>query len=182
MGKQHLSYDQQRLTIFPKNDCALTTEVDTGDLLLLETVPGMRYRGRRKHQDETAAREYCRNVVEAHANGSLDQPVLAQLAGMDATQILQFQHSLRFITEAEFVCINWKSPLGTGQNGRVFTATWKKPRGVLVTPSEEKDVLDVVLKEVIPHQGSAGESLKKLLKEVCEMALTQRFLSSIIRV
>ncbi|KAF5720072.1 Ypk2p [Fusarium mundagurra] len=148
------------------NDCALTAKDGTGHLVLLETIPGIRYRSRRKHQDEAAARQYFRNVVEAHANGSLDQPILADLAGIDATQILQFQHSLRFITEDEFINIVWKSPLGAGQNGKVFKATWKKPRGILVRPSEEKDVLDVVLKEVLPRQGSAEQPSKKLLKEL----------------
>ena len=151
-----------------QNDCALTAEDGTGHLLLLETIPGMRYRSRRKHQDETAARQYFRNVVEAHANGSLDQPILASLTGIDAMQILQFQHSLRFIMEDEFISIDWKSPLGTGQNGRVFKATWRKPRGILVRPSHEKDVLDVVLKEVLPRQGSSEDPLKKLIKEVCD--------------
>ncbi|KAF3000080.1 hypothetical protein E8E13_002178 [Curvularia kusanoi] len=148
------------------NDCALTAEEGTGHLLLLETVPGMRYRSRRKHQDETTARQYFRNVVEAHANGSLNQPVLANLAGVDATQILHFQHSLRFITADEFLSIDWTSPLGAGQNGRVFKATWRTPRGILVRPSNGKDVLDVVLKEVLPRQGSSEEPLKKLFKEL----------------
>jgi hypothetical protein len=161
-----------------KNDCALTAKDGTGHLVLLETIPGMRYRSRRKHQDKAAARQYFRNVVEAHVNGSLDQPILADLAGIDVTQILQFQHSLRFITEDEFVNIVWKSPLGTGQNGKVFQATWKKPRGILVRPSGEKDVQDVVLKEVLPRQGSAEQPLKKLLKEVCDLSLIHRLLTS----
>lgn len=139
---------------------------DTGPLLLLETVPGMRYRSRRNHQDEKAARQYFRNMVEAHANGSLDQPILPDLAGVDAAQVLQFQHSLRFITEDELQDLDLTSPLGAGQNGKVFKATWKKPRSILVRPRDEKECVDVVLKEVIPRQGSAEEALKKLIKEV----------------
>ncbi|KAF2676869.1 hypothetical protein K458DRAFT_177448 [Lentithecium fluviatile CBS 122367] len=126
----------------------------------------MRYRSRRNHQDEKAARQYFRNMVEAHANGSLDQPILPDLAGVDAAQVLQFQHSLRFITEDELRDLDLTSPLGAGQNGKVFKATWKKPRSILVRPRDEKEVVDVVLKEVIPRQGSAEEALKKLIKEM----------------
>lgn len=135
----------------------------------------MRYRSRREHQDENATRQYFRNVVEAHANGSLDQPILADLTDIDAMQILQFQNSLRLITEGEISSIDWTNPLGVGQNGRVFKATWRIPRGILVKSSDEKDVLDVVLKEVLPRGLSAEVTLKKFLKEVCDVVSFNAF-------
>jgi hypothetical protein len=175
MGKSNLLIEYLLLIAFCKNDCAITVDNATGHVLLLETVPGMRYRSRREHQDENAARQYFRNVVEAHANGSLDQPILADLTDIDAMQILQFQNSLRLITESEISSIDWTNPLGVGQNGRVFKATWRIPRGILVRSPDEKDVLDVVLKEALPRGQSAKVTLKKFLKEVCDKVSFEAF-------
>jgi hypothetical protein len=108
---------------------------------------------------------YFRNLVEAHASGTLDAPDVREIIGLDASYQPAFKHSLRLIPEGELHDIAWERPLGKGSNGMVYSASWRKPGGVL-KPSAPSEV-EVVLKDVKSRFGTSQESRKKLIKEVC---------------
>ncbi|KAH8689276.1 kinase-like domain-containing protein [Phaeosphaeriaceae sp. PMI808] len=148
------------------NDCALTKENSGGPLLLLETIPGMRFRGRIKGQDKVAALTYFRNIVEAHANGSLEDSTIRDIVGLDASKNLQFEHSLRVIPEHQLLDIHWDKPIGQGKNGAVYAGIWHKPVGHLATTRAGERDMKIVLKDVLPRSGTSEEPLKKLLKEL----------------
>jgi hypothetical protein len=144
----------------------LTQKIEDGPLLLLETIPGLRFRSRKKHHDETSALNYFRNLVDAHANSSLDSAVIRDIIGLEASYSPLFEHSLRLIPEAQLHDISWDK-LGEGANGAVYSAVWQKPAGHLAAARAEEREVDVVLKDVLPRSGTSQDPRKKLVKEVC---------------
>jgi hypothetical protein len=149
-----------------QNDCALTQRTNDSPLLLLETLPGLRYRNREKHQDKAAALSYFRNLVEAHATDTLDSTTVRDIIGLEPGYTPLFEHSLRVVPPEQLVDIIFDKPLGKGENGAVYSAKWRKPPGQLATTNDGDRELDVVLKEVLPREGSSQDPVKKLLKEV----------------
>lgn len=126
----------------------------------------MRFRSRIKGQDKVAALTYFRNIVEAHANGSLEDSTIRDIVGLDASKNLQFEHSLRVIPEHQLLDIHWDKPIGQGKNGAVYAGIWRKPVGHLATTRAGERDMKIVLKDVLPRSGTSEEPLKKLLKEV----------------
>lgn len=132
--------------------------------MLLETIPGLRFRSRLKHQDRTASRNYFRNLVDAHATGTLSTSAIRDVLGSEGYSA-QYEHSLRVIPLQQLSEIDWTTPLGRGENGAVYAATWDRPASVLVTSTSSGPV-PVVLKEVISRKGQNHAITKKLMKEV----------------
>jgi hypothetical protein len=126
----------------------------------------MRFRGRRKYQDEVSALSYFRNLVEAHASGTLDAPDVREIIGLEASYQPAFKYSLRLIPEGQLYDIAWERPLGKGSNGVVYSASWRKLGGILKTSAPSIKV-EVVLKDVKSRFGTSKESRKKLMKEAC---------------
>lgn len=139
---------------------------DQSPLLLLETIPGMRFRSRRKYQDQNSAVVYFRNLIEAHARGALETQYLRNLLGLEATFTPVFEHSLRLIPEEELSGIEWDIPLGRGANGVVYSGIWHRPHGVLSTTNAAEYNIPVVLKDVTSRTGNSISTRKKLIKEV----------------
>ncbi|KAN0066969.1 Protein kinase-like domain containing protein [Elaphomyces granulatus] len=148
------------------NDCALTQKTADGPLLLLETIPGLRFRSRKKYQDNVAALTYFRNLVEAHATDTLDVSSVRNIIGLEPGYTPLFEHSLRVIPEEQLFNISWDEPLGEGENGAVYRAMWRKPAGHLATTRTGDQELHVVLKDVLSRRGTSQDPLKKLLKEL----------------
>lgn len=149
-----------------QNDCALTQKIANGPLFLLETIPGLHFRGRKKHQDKVAALNYFRNLVEAHATNTLDTSLVRDIIGLEPGYTPLFEHSLRVIPEEQLFDISWDKPIGAGENGAVYAAMWRKPAGHLATMKTGNQELHIVLKDVLPRVGTSREPLKKLLQEV----------------
>ncbi|KAL3460054.1 kinase-like domain-containing protein [Aspergillus heterothallicus] len=142
-----------------ENDCAITQKTTGGPILLLETIPGMRFRSRIKRQDKVAALRYFRNLVEAHAQGQPTGSAVRHLLGLEGSYKPLYAHSLRIIPEDQLYDIIWDQPLGRGMNGSVYSAMWFKPAGYLATSGEQQQ--GVVLKEVASHRSVAA-----LVKEI----------------
>jgi hypothetical protein len=134
--------------------------------LLLETIPGLRFRSRRKYQDSVAALTYYRNLVEAHAANALNIPSIRNIIGLEPDYIPLFEHSLRVIPENQLVDISWDQPIGRGENGAVYGAIWRKPVGHLATMRTGEQEIQIVLKDVLPHIRTSQDPFKKLIKEV----------------
>lgn len=132
--------------------------------MLLETIPGLRFRSRLKHQDRTASENYFRNLVDAHATGTLNMSALRDVLGPEGYSA-QYEHSLRVIPIEQLSEIDWTTPLGRGKNGAVYAATWERPASVLMTSTSSGPV-PVVLKEVISRTEQNQALTKKLMKEV----------------
>lgn len=143
----------------------MTQKTANGPLLLLETIPGLRFRSRKKHLDKVAALTYFRNIIEAKVNGTLDASTVRNIIGLETSYSPLFEHSLRVIPEDQLHDISWHELLPKGENGSVYRAVWHKPAGYLATSAGEQH-LQVVLKDVVPRLGSSQDPLKKLLKEV----------------
>jgi hypothetical protein len=144
----------------------MTRRSPDSPLLLLETLPGLRFRSRRSHQDTVAALTYFRNIVEAQASGNLDRTSVRDIIGMEPEYIPLYEHSLRVIPESQLFDVSWDEPIGTGENGAVYGAMWRKPPGHLATSKTHETELPIVLKEVIPRCGVSIDPVKKLIKEV----------------
>jgi hypothetical protein len=61
--------------------------------------------------------------------------------------------------------VNWATPIGKGDNGAVFEATWPRPLSHFMSKDKKDPDLQVVLKEVQPREKSE-DALKKFMKEV----------------
>jgi hypothetical protein len=134
-------------------------------LILLQTLPGLHFRSRWDHQDEKSGVTYFRNLVEAHAANILDVNSVRDAIGLEAEYTPLFEHSLRVIPSDQLGIgdIDWDNPLGRGDNGAVYAATWTRPPGVLTTTwSGQKQI---VLKEVRPREGEGRDTLRKFMKE-----------------
>lgn len=134
--------------------------------MLLETLPGLRFRSRRKYQDEVAALTYFRNLVEAHATDDLDRSNIRNIIGLEPEYIPIYEHSLRIIPESQLFDISWGKPIGKGEHGAVYGALWRKTPGYLATMRPDEKEVPIVLKEIIPRAGISRDPFKKLIKEV----------------
>ena len=132
-------------------------------MFLLETMPGMQFRSRMHHQGIQAALTYFRNVVEAHNVGRLHQRTVEELLG-PGNALPYFEKSLRVISPSELLDVSPK-PIGRGANGTVYQTSWQKPQGVLVTTNRGRSQVPVVLKHVLPANGSIN-ALHRLSREV----------------
>lgn len=151
-----------------QNDCAVTQQSPGTPLLLLETLPGQRYRSRNRRQDRLAALTYFRNLTEAKYWNRSPTQYLAKVLGSSAkaTDLLRYENSLRYIEESQLHDISWSEPLGRGANGAVYAATWHLPEPYLATNRRQPRIMNVVLKEVLPRAGSREDRVAKVLKEV----------------
>lgn len=135
-------------------------------MLLLETIPGLRFRARRQHQDEEAALKFFRNVVEEHRAKSMGV--------FDERNIFTYpdpwhlyENSFAMVSADELEVESWTEPLGRGQNGAVYAARWN--RAVKYLKTSDSGPLDVVLKDVIDPGCAYASSTKKFLEEVSLM-------------
>lgn len=131
---------------------------------MLETIPGLRFRGRAAKSDRATSVNHHRAMVESHTSGSLDKTHVKDLLGLEAGYTPLFEHSLKIIAEEQLSPIDWKKPLGKGANGAVYVSKWTRPKGVLST--SESGEVDVVLKMVIPNESEQTKALGKFMKEV----------------
>ena len=106
----------------------------------------MHYRSRIRNQDFRAAQQYFRNLVEAHATGSLSEQALKQVLG-PGDYAHHLDKSMTVIPQDQIVELE-HVPLGTGTNGIVYAARWERPGGVLATTKQLKGRVLVVLKEI----------------------------------
>jgi hypothetical protein len=148
-----------------QNDCALTQQSPEAPLLLLETIPGLRFRSRLKNQDRANALDHFRNLVEAHATDTLDTSIIQDILGLEGYS-LRYEHCLRIIPENQLSNIEWDKPLGRGENGVVYAATWHRPNAVLATMKTHDRTMPVVLKDIFPRKMQKQDPMKKMLKEV----------------
>lgn len=132
--------------------------------MILETIPGLRFRSRVKSQDKEAAMAYFRNIVEAHDSNTEDGISTEEIFGIQNYSPL-YKHSLRVITEMQLSDIDWDKPLGEGQNGAVYSATWQRPPGYLSTSRPIAPSMAVVLKDVKPRANTSQDASMKLLRE-----------------
>jgi hypothetical protein len=132
-----------------QNDCSLTWSPSDSKLYLLETVPGLRYPSRQKRQDKQAALRYFRNMVEAHAAGTLGDTTIQEILGTENYSPL-FEYSLRFIPSHELSLLS-ELPIGSGRYGDVYRAVWHRPEGRLATMRYRGKDMDVVLKDIFRH-------------------------------
>lgn len=110
---------------------------------------------------------YYRNIVEAHAAGTVDKSRAKELLGLEPGYTSLFEHSLKIIPASELSSpVDWRHPLGCGANGTVYTSTWNRPGGVLSTT--ERQEIEVVIKDVLPDlvRDSSSSSRSKFMKEV----------------
>lgn len=128
-----------------QNDCCLSWDAQSKQLYLLETLPGLRFRSRRKFQDEQVAQIYFRNLVEDHAAGCLVDFTMQDLLGAEHYNTT-FAHSLRYIPSDQ-ITVYPNSFLGEGRNGKVYRAKRTRPDGVLAT-SLRGQTVEVALKEL----------------------------------
>ncbi|KAF4502232.1 serine threonine kinase [Fusarium agapanthi] len=145
------------------NDCAITRS-PTGEVFVLETVPGLRFRGRAAGFDHATAIAHLRNMIESHASETLDRTYVKELLGLEPGYKPLFENSLKVIHAEQLSSVEWKRPIGSGRNGRVYTSTWKYPGGVLSTSTPSRT--EVVLKEITPNDFGVSCSLQKFMKEL----------------
>jgi hypothetical protein len=136
----------------------------------------MRFRSRIKYQDKASALAYFRNLVEAHASGTLDISPVRNLVGLEPSYSPAFEHSLRLIPEEQLSSISWQEPLGKGANGVVYSALWHRPPGILASSQQKKLDEDVVLKDVQSQTTSLQASRNRIIKEVCSSILRSFYL------
>lgn len=100
-----------------QNDCSLTVEPDTNKLYLLETIPGRQYRARQDYQNEKAALDYFRNLVEESTQNGPSNSELRELLGAD--YVPRYQGLLTFIPNQQLHDVD-PVRAGTKRLGRVF--------------------------------------------------------------
>ena len=88
-----------------QNDCCLSWDMQSGQLYLLETIPGLRFRSRQKFQDKELALLYFRNLVEEHAAGRLEDSTMQTLLGTEYFNTL-FSYSLQYIQCSQWMDIH----------------------------------------------------------------------------
>lgn len=101
--------------------------------------------------------------MEDYATGNSSYHRLKAIFGHD-NYPRQYEHSLRIIDGSDLESLDWRKPLGRGQNGVVYAAVWHKPQGVLGTVGESR--VPVVLKEVHHKVHESDDPLHSVLKEV----------------
>ena len=146
-----------------KNDCAVTVRPCDKQVFLLETVPGLQFRSRTKHQDLQAALKYFRNIIEAHHAGNLDQRPVVDFLGPENAQPY-FDKSLQIIPQTQLTKVS-SNAIGHGANGAVYAAVWDRPTGALATTKRAASQIPVVLKEILPIARGVN-TLHRLLREV----------------
>lgn len=146
-----------------QNDCCLSWDPYEDKLYVLETIPGLRYRSRQKLQDKQAALLYFRNLVEAHAAGTLDDTTVQDVLGIDHYSSL-FEYSLRYIPPRELSLVS-NALIGSGKFGKVYRAIWRRPEGKLATTSGGEEEIEVALKSLLLRGGGDGPN-RKFLEEV----------------
>ncbi|CVL07486.1 uncharacterized protein FMAN_14390 [Fusarium mangiferae] len=145
------------------NDCAITRS-PTGEVFVLETVPGLRFRGRAARFDHDTAIAHLRNMIESHASETLDRAYVKELLGLEPGYKPLFENSLRVIPAEQLSPVDWNRPVGSGRNGRVYASAWQRPGGVLSTARPCQ--IEVVLKEITPNDRQVSFSLQKFMKEL----------------
>ncbi|KAL8364976.1 hypothetical protein RB595_003999 [Gaeumannomyces hyphopodioides] len=147
------------------NDCAITSDGD-GEVSVLETLPGRRFRDRIANFKRPAAVNHHRALVEAHASGTLDRDEVKRALGLEPGYTPMFERSLRMIPYDQLSAIDWAGPLGQGANGRVYASSWTRPGGVLST--SDAGPLDVVVKDITARLGEGADdaSMRKFMKEL----------------
>ncbi len=137
-------------------------------MLVLETIPGLRFRRRAAEFSLAAAVDHHRALVEAHASHTLDHSHVKEILGLEPGYTPMLEHSLRIIPEIQLPPIDWTRPIGRGANGSVYASTWTRPGGVLST--SEAGPIEVVLKDVGPQlgggTGTGTTPTAKFMKEV----------------
>ncbi|KLU87653.1 serine/threonine protein kinase [Magnaporthiopsis poae ATCC 64411] len=147
------------------NDCAITS-AEGGEVRVLETLPGRRFRNRIANFGRPAAVNHHRALVEAHASGTLGQDEVKQALGLKPRYTPMFELSLRVIPYDQLSAIDWASPLGQGANGCVYASSWTRPEGVLST--SDTGPVDVVVKDITARLGGGADdvSMPKFMKEL----------------
>ena len=107
---------------------------------------------------------YFRNLVEAHASNAGEEH-LRDLIGWEAGYTPRYENSLKVIPFDQLNLVHgWDTPLGSGDNGAVYAAVWRRPPGFF--PSTRSGEVDVVLKEVRRGRGKGSHDLSIFMKEV----------------
>ncbi|KAH8916071.1 kinase-like protein [Atractiella rhizophila] len=133
-------------------DSCLTWNSLNGELLLLETIPGMQYRNLQQFETDIGALEYFRNVTEASMQPA---PEYQQYQASDR----MLTHPLRHIPSCQLK-IDWNY-IGKGKNGTVYRATWMRPGSILLSRGQGKKEVGVIVKVL---QSNLGNSLQDELK------------------
>jgi len=158
----HLPSALKRTDLVFENNCTITKR-DDGEICVLQTLPGIHLRLRKAQLDYQAALGYYRNIVEAHASNTLNDTFIKDILGLGEDYNALYENTLRLIPDStsELRDIDWENPIGKGNNGAVYAATWHRRESVLST-SKSGDI-PVVLKDVIPR--GSHDATEKFMKE-----------------
>jgi len=106
---------------------------------------------------------YFRNLVEAHAAGTLSDRAVEQLLGPENASP-HFDKSLRIISPDQ-IFQRSDVPIGRGANGVVYAALWRRPPGVLASMRKTASEVAIVMKEITPRILNP-DIIQKFLTEV----------------
>lgn len=146
-----------------KNDCAITQSEHDGELYLLETIPGLRFRAREYNQDYVAAIKAFRSMVEEDFRSNVEASEDNPATNYPWLQSIH-RHSLTVIPSDLISVKSWTTPLGRGQNGVVFEGIWDRPQQYLST--SEGGPIEVVLKDVLEAGTTTGDVSQSFVREV----------------
>ncbi|KAL6821136.1 kinase-like domain-containing protein [Trichoderma sp. SZMC 28015] len=117
------------------NDCAITQHADSGQWLLLETIPGIQFRKLYEERDHIAAQRYFQRFVDDCRFGRVSE--VAEVLGLTG-ESPQYDGFLEIIPFNEIHSINF-SPLA-GTSGLVYRAKWTCPQKIDMPASEIREV------------------------------------------
>ncbi|TDL17276.1 hypothetical protein BD410DRAFT_794434 [Rickenella mellea] len=144
------------------NVCCLTFNPAENQLYVLETIPGIHFRVRQRHHSEGAALTYFRDIVEQRVRETESFALIKSILGDDYQ--MRYEHVLRYIDPHDVHSIS-TDPLGEGENGVVYGATWTQPPAFLCTMQPSESEVPVVLKQVHPKFGEP-DGIRKSLREL----------------
>ncbi|KAL7909982.1 hypothetical protein GGI35DRAFT_478861 [Trichoderma velutinum] len=117
------------------NYCAITQHEDSGQWILLETIPGTQFRKLYEERDHIAAQRYFQRFVDDCRFGRVSE--VAELLGLP-DKSPQYDGFLETIPISEIHSIN-SAPLA-GANGLVYRAKWTCPQKIDMPASEVREV------------------------------------------
>lgn len=156
-----------------QNDIAITQDSDSGEWIVLETVPGIKFRAFLKQNNRFTALQYFRTLANDANDASKES--LQTAIGLNFQP--RFENLLKLISCEQIVHVD-PSPM-RGAHGAVYRATWARPASIGVADAE---IREVALKTV---RAADGLDPNRVFREVStrnvrDMQLTEALDSLIL--
>lgn len=124
---------------------------------MLETIPGYQYRTKLAGQDERAAKKLFRNWLQREVDGRYGRELQQLKDVMGLRYNPKYENLLDLIPAEEITSVDLEA-LGEGARGKVYHATWHRPKRVGDLKAKK---LEIALKKFKRDEKSDLESFVK---------------------